>query len=146
LVKPLVMSLARLGCLNVHPSLLPEYKGTDPVFRAMQNDEPEIGITVHMLAETFDSGPVLARDRVFLQTGYSVLHYYVLSFRRAAGLVADSIGRLEAGETGETQSGDGSYQGWPTRVEVQRFHRAGKQLFPALAGYWVLLRSSADIA
>ena len=112
----------------------------------MQNNEPEIGITVHMLAETFDSGPVLARDRVFLQAGYSVLHYYVLSFRRAAGLVADSIRRLEAGETGEVQSREGSYQGWPTSIEVQSFHRAGKRLFPALAGYWGLLRSSVDIA
>lgn len=49
------------GALNVHPSLLPGYRGPAPVHRAIRNGDPEIGVTVHRMTERIDSGPVLAQ-------------------------------------------------------------------------------------
>lgn len=83
---------------------------------------------------------IMAFDRV-VEPGFGALHYYAFAFMRAAELVAKSIRQLEAGKTGEPQSGDGSYQSWSFCQAVCLFHRAGKRLISSLAGYWRLLRS-----
>ena len=136
------MSLARLGCLNVHPSSLPLYRGTDPVFRAMENKEAEIGITVHRLAETFDTGNVMAHDRIPLDLQRSAIHYYALTFQRAARLVLEAIHGLAAGEPGEPQAAGGNYHSWPSAVEVADFQRNGMRL-TSLRDYRHILRAPA---
>jgi len=51
----------RLGAVNVHPSLLPRYRGREPLFWAILHGEPEVGVTVHRLTEQVDAGPILAQ-------------------------------------------------------------------------------------
>lgn len=53
-----------IGCLNIHPSSLPRWRGSAPVQRALMELEPEIGVTVFKLERGMDSGPVLARASV----------------------------------------------------------------------------------
>jgi folate-dependent phosphoribosylglycinamide formyltransferase PurN len=52
------------GVLNIHPSLLPALRGPEPVFHAYRNGLAETGVTVHQMDAGWDSGPVLARERV----------------------------------------------------------------------------------
>jgi phosphoribosylglycinamide formyltransferase-1 len=57
--------LARLpDMINVHPSLLPEYKGLRAVERALEEGARETGVTVHYVTEEVDSGPVISQERV----------------------------------------------------------------------------------
>ena len=49
-----------LGCLNVHPSLLPRYRGPSPVTTALRNGDQTTGVTVMQVIEEMDAGPVLA--------------------------------------------------------------------------------------
>lgn len=56
-----VLDLPRLGVLNVHPSVLPRYRGPSPVLWAIRNGDPHLGITVHRMTEHIDAGPVLAQ-------------------------------------------------------------------------------------
>jgi methionyl-tRNA formyltransferase len=50
--------------INLHPSLLPKYRGPDPVFWQLQNHEQDTGISLHLLTETLDAGPVFHQQAV----------------------------------------------------------------------------------
>lgn len=54
-----ILRLPRLGCLNVHPSLLPANRGPDPLFWTFRNGESETGVTIHLMDEGLDSGPIV---------------------------------------------------------------------------------------
>src|SRR5512146_3112378 len=49
LLPPAVLALPRLGCVNVHPALLPAYRGPDPIFWQFYNGEPGLGLTIHRM-------------------------------------------------------------------------------------------------
>ena len=50
--------------INIHPSLLPKYKGLDPIQRALDNGDKVTGCTVHMVTEELDSGRILMQEEV----------------------------------------------------------------------------------
>ncbi|HZY65665.1 MAG: phosphoribosylglycinamide formyltransferase [Actinomycetota bacterium] len=55
--------------LNVHPSLLPEFRGLDAVDRALEAGVKETGVTVHFMVEEVDAGPILAQEKVTVRAG-----------------------------------------------------------------------------
>jgi methionyl-tRNA formyltransferase len=112
------LALPRHGCLNIHPSLLPEAKGVDPVFQALLHDEPQFGVTVHFMSVGLDAGPIVAQRPIARPTGSSVFATTALLFREGAELLATAIESIVHGATGTAQSGAGSYQSWPTRREM----------------------------
>ena len=59
-----ILQMPPLGCLNIHPSLLPRYRGPSPVVSAILNGDDETGVTIMKLDEGMDSGPLLAQARV----------------------------------------------------------------------------------
>jgi phosphoribosylglycinamide formyltransferase 1 len=61
--------LARFPCLNVHPSLLPEHPGLDAVGQALAAGAEETGVTVHVIDEGLDTGPVLLQERIPIEPG-----------------------------------------------------------------------------
>ncbi|KAG2484615.1 hypothetical protein HYH03_016569 [Edaphochlamys debaryana] len=58
------LDIPRYGTLNVHPSLLPRYRGAAPVQRAVEDGVPETGVSVAFTVLACDAGPVLAQQRV----------------------------------------------------------------------------------
>ncbi|MEA5039416.1 MAG: methionyl-tRNA formyltransferase [Clostridiaceae bacterium] len=59
-----VLELPRYGCVNVHASLLPKYRGANPIAAAVLNGECESGISIMRMAEGMDEGPVLLMRRL----------------------------------------------------------------------------------
>lgn len=59
-----MLALPQRGCLNLHPSVLPAGRGPDPVFWAFRRGLRETGVTLHLMNEVFDAGPVIAQVRV----------------------------------------------------------------------------------
>lgn len=59
-----VLSIPRRGCLNIHPSLLPKFRGPSPVLSAILKDERQTGVSIMLMEEKMDAGPVLAQARV----------------------------------------------------------------------------------
>lgn len=55
------INLIKDGILNLHPSLLPEYRGGNPYSRVILNGENETGVTIHFLSENFDEGDIVAQ-------------------------------------------------------------------------------------
>lgn len=69
LFPPTLLSLPRHGCLNLHPSLLPRYRGPAPLFWQFRLGERRGGVTVHRMTETPDGGPILAQGPMALPNG-----------------------------------------------------------------------------
>ena len=59
--EPLLSETERVGCLNIHPSALPLYRGAAPIQRALMDGTREIGVSVFKLSRGMDAGPVLLR-------------------------------------------------------------------------------------
>ena len=58
--------------LNIHPSLLPAYKGLDTHQRALDNGEAEHGVSIHLVTAELDDGPILAQGSYSIEPGDSV--------------------------------------------------------------------------
>lgn len=59
ILPPAVLQLPRLGCINVHASLLPRYRGAAPIPWAILHGEPETGVTIMQMNEGLDEGDIL---------------------------------------------------------------------------------------
>lgn len=64
IIKDHLLNMPRLGCLNVHPSLLPKYRGAAPIQRALMAGETESGVCVMTLVREMDAGDVYREVRV----------------------------------------------------------------------------------
>ena len=58
-----LLELPRFGCVNVHTSLLPKYRGAAPIQWAILNDEAETGVTIMQMDAGLDTGPILTQER-----------------------------------------------------------------------------------
>jgi len=64
ILPPAVLRLPRLGCLNIHASLLPRWRGAAPIQRAILAGDRETGISIMQMDEGLDTGPVLSREAI----------------------------------------------------------------------------------
>lgn len=59
-----ILELPPLGCINIHPSLLPKYRGAAPIQRAIINGELETGVTVMFMDEGEDTGDIILQKKI----------------------------------------------------------------------------------
>jgi methionyl-tRNA formyltransferase len=71
-----LLALPRLGSLNVHPSLLPQYRGATPIQTALRGGERETGVSIMLMDAGMDTGDIVCQERVAIQSGetYGELH------------------------------------------------------------------------
>ena len=83
-----LLDVPRLGALNVHPSLLPRYRGATPIQNALANGECETGVTIMLMDAGLDSGDIVLQERVSIEPAetYGELH------DRLATIGADLLG------------------------------------------------------
>jgi methionyl-tRNA formyltransferase len=122
------LALPRYGCVNVHPSLLPDAKGVDPVFQALLPGGSPLGVTVHFMSPELDAGRIIAQRSVDGRAGSSVFATTALLFSKGAELLAAAMEQIVRGWSGTPQSGAGSYQSWPTSQEVRALRASGGAL------------------
>ncbi len=67
LIPKKVLDIPRHGCLNVHPSLLPKFRGPSPARSAILADEREAGVSIMQMDEQMDHGPIVAQAKVELK-------------------------------------------------------------------------------
>jgi len=106
LPKP-ILDAPRLGCFNLHASLLPRWRGAAPIQRAIMAGDAETGAMVMRMEEGLDTGPVLMAERTPIgRKTYGELHDELA--RLGADLMARALAALERGTVTETpQSEDG---------------------------------------
>ncbi|MGF1615075.1 MAG: methionyl-tRNA formyltransferase [Gammaproteobacteria bacterium] len=64
-----LLALPACGCLNLHPSLLPAYRGPAPLFWQLRAGLPEGGVTLHLMTEELDAGDIVAQERLAFPPG-----------------------------------------------------------------------------
>lgn len=62
-VPKILLESVKDGFVNVHPSLLPKYRGANPYTAAIMNNEEETGVTIHFMDETFDTGNIIHQKK-----------------------------------------------------------------------------------
>ena len=60
-IPKILMDAVKDGFINVHPSMLPKYRGGNPYSRVIMNGETETGVTIHFMDEGFDTGDIIAQ-------------------------------------------------------------------------------------
>lgn len=99
-----ILDIPKFGCINVHASLLPKYRGAAPIQWAVIDGEEKSGVTIMRMDEGLDTGDMLAKVEVMIsdeETGGSL--FDALS-AAGARLLVESLPKIAAGElTGEKQ-------------------------------------------
>lgn len=127
-VSPAVLRLPRIAALNIHPSLLPEFKGVDPVFYAQLRQTARLGVTVHHMAPDLDSGNVVAQAGVRIAPGSTVFGATAALFAQGARMLVSALPDVVSGGRGDPQGTSGSYDTWPRPEDVRRLGEAGTAL------------------
>lgn len=100
-----VLELPRLGCINVHGSLLPKYRGGAPIQRCIMNGEKKTGVTIMYMAEGLDTGDMISRVEVEITDEDTSGTLFEKLSLAGADLLRRTLPRLIAGEiTAEPQN------------------------------------------
>ncbi|MBU4223833.1 methionyl-tRNA formyltransferase [Patescibacteria group bacterium] len=67
-----ILDIPEYGAINIHPSLLPKYRGPSPIQSFILSGEKETGVTIILLDEEMDHGPILAQQSLNLETGFPI--------------------------------------------------------------------------
>jgi methionyl-tRNA formyltransferase len=92
-----LLTLPRLGMLNVHASLLPKYRGAAPVHRAIMNGEAETGVTIMRIVEALDAGDMLAKSVRAIGSAETSEQLEQALAHDGARLLIEVLDQLEAG-------------------------------------------------
>jgi len=66
-IKKPIINLPKFATINVHPSLLPKYRGPNPYLQSIRHLEKESGVTFHLMDENFDSGAILLQKHILIE-------------------------------------------------------------------------------
>lgn len=97
ILRRALITVPRLGCVNVHPSLLPRYRGPEPCYWVLANQEQTTGVTVHYIDEGIDSGDIILQRVMEIRPNETETTLMRRSFRVAAELLREAIPLLIAG-------------------------------------------------
>ncbi len=142
------LDIARLGVVNAHPSMLPEYRGRHPLFWTLLNGDRRAGITLHRVTRDVDAGPILLQRSIPVADDATARSLAAALDEVGAGLLVELLGMLHGGELppGRLSSDRGSYHppvsesdveiDWSgTAGDVDRLIRAAAGTRPAHTAY-----------
>ena len=113
-LPPSLLAVPRYGLLNVHPSLLPFYRGPSPVFWQLRDGVTASGVTVHWMDAEFDTGALAAQSSVTLPNGASGPEIDMMMAVAGANALDRVLARMARGAAPRHPQPDGgSYRPWP---------------------------------
>lgn len=92
-----VLDIPKEGCINVHASLLPKYRGAAPIHRAVLNGDTETGITTMMTDIGMDTGDMLLKKRVAIGPDTTTGELHDILMETGADLISDTLRQLAEG-------------------------------------------------
>lgn len=98
LLPPEVLEIPSLGCINVHGSLLPKYRGAAPIQTTVLNGDEYGGVTTMLMGEEMDAGDILLMDKVRVMDNETSSEYYNRLSFVGADLLIRTLDELERGK------------------------------------------------
>ena len=148
ILPPVVLAAPRLGCVNVHASLLPRWRGAAPIQRAILEGDSETGVTIMQMDEGLDTGGLLLQQTVPIEPTTTAGRLADQLALLGGELIVTALGRLAAGElsaqpqpeTGATYakklSRDEARLDW--RAPAERLERQVRAFDPRPGAYFVV--------
>ncbi len=101
-----LLAMPKYGALNVHPSLLPKYRGATPLQTALLNGDSETGVTIMLMDADMDTGPVVLQERTDIspEEDYGALHDRLAAV--GARLLTQALSSVPSGFHPEPQRGE----------------------------------------
>lgn len=103
-----VIDYPKYGCINVHGSLLPKYRGAAPIQRVVINGEEETGITTMLMNEGLDTGDILLVRKTKIGDSETAAELFDRLAFLGGELLCETLDRLENGEITPVPQGDGA--------------------------------------
>jgi folate-dependent phosphoribosylglycinamide formyltransferase PurN len=124
-----LLSVPTRGAVNLHGSLLPEYRGLSTAFWVLYHGESESGVTAHFMDSTLDTGPIIEQRRFPVRDGDSMHDVYLRLADFGGRLANDVIDDLARGtvRTRSNESDAGEYFSRPTAEERREFVKRGNE-------------------
>jgi methionyl-tRNA formyltransferase len=97
IIPPWMLALPRLGCINLHGSLLPKYRGAAPIQWAVAMGDAFTGNTTMLLEEGLDTGPILLQQTVEIAPDQTAADLFPILAAKGAPLVVETLAGLAAG-------------------------------------------------
>ncbi|WP_295583190.1 formyltransferase family protein [uncultured Lamprocystis sp.] len=120
-----VRRLPRRAAVNLHPSLLPAFKGVDPVFHARLRQAPSLGVTIHHLTDRFDAGSILRQQALPDVAADSLFMSTARLFDHGGCLLISLLRDGSDTQPGIPQVSTDAYDSWPTAGQVRQLCRRG---------------------
>lgn len=141
IIPPWLLELPPHGCLNIHASLLPRYRGAAPMQRAIMNGEKETGVSIMLLDEGMDTGPVLRQKAVMIAVDDNVGTLYDKLAAVGAELLGEVLDKIQEGKITSVPQDD-SFATYAPKIEkdegridwslsAERIHNLVRALNPA---------------
>jgi methionyl-tRNA formyltransferase len=109
IIPPWMLALPRLGCINLHGSLLPKYRGAAPIQWAVAMGDAFTGNTTMLLEEGLDTGPILLQQTVEIGPQQTAVDLFAILAKAGAPLVVETLAGLADGTVKpEAQNHDGA--------------------------------------
>jgi methionyl-tRNA formyltransferase len=127
ILKEPLLSLPVMGCINVHHSPLPRYRGMMPTFWQMYHGEQSVGLTVHYMAARIDEGAAIVQESLTIEPGESLDHLIRRSKRHGAHAVARALRRIasQSHPAVKLNATSEAYFTFPTVDQFREFRRRG---------------------
>lgn len=128
--KKNLINLTRYGCINLHSSLLPKYRGLMPTFWALKNKERFTGVSVFFVDEGIDSGQIIIQKKFRID---NISHFELIKKTKELGIKAiiEAIHKINKNNFQLIDNNDDNktYFSFPTRKDVKQFIKAGNTFF-----------------
>ena len=101
-----ILDAPRYGCLNIHPSLLPRWRGAAPLPRAIMAEDDKTGVCIMRMEEGLDTGPVLIREETPIGADETAAMLQDRLAKRGAALLVEALAQVAEGISVETPQGE----------------------------------------
>jgi len=143
LIQRQILDIPNAGCLNLHGSFLPKYRGRAPINWVLVNGEKETGVTLHYMTPRPDDGDILAQERIGISDDDTALTLHRKVARAAVKLLDEVLPHIQNGTApripqdhgkatyfGGRQPAEGAIDWFKTAREVRNLVRAVTKPFP----------------
>ena len=93
-----ILDMPKFGCVNIHASLLPKYRGAAPINWCIINGEKETGVTIQQMNEGIDTGDILAAKSMAIAPDDTAESLFDKLSRLGAELIVETLPKIEHGE------------------------------------------------
>lgn len=114
-----VLAIPPRGCLNIHASLLPRWRGAAPIQRAILAGDQETGVTIMVMEPGLDTGPVLLERRIPIEPADTTASLTVKLAREGAEAIVDALDQLGSLAPRPQDAGKASYAAKVDKAEAQ---------------------------